>query len=216
MSIQHSTEEFIGRRREIDIFSRWLDDMNAPTILYFHDALKEEDKKGGIGKTWLLNKCLSLVNEQHTNIVPVFFDFFNVSDRDGVVVAERVVQALRERYPDWSTMSFQKALDAYRDAVGVGNTDAAALRDQLGNALAADLQELRELLIQTDSYLLLFFDTFQLVEENPTTAVLRSHQKFPDTYDLDRILFVIAGRNALDMSNPNWANRQNEVLTVEL
>ena len=217
MAIQSFNEKFIGRSKEIDFFTSWLDDADAP-ILYFHDALKETDKKGGIGKTWLLNKCVSLVEAHHKNIIPVFVDFFNVEDRDGIVVAKRVIQVLHKWYPNWSATSFQKALNAYYHAALVDKTykPIPTLRDQIGNALAADLQELREHMIQTNSYLLLFFDTFELIEENPTTAVLQAHQKFPDTYGFDRIRFVVAGRNELDMSHSNWINRQNEVRVVEL
>lgn len=215
MVIQSFNEEFIGRTKEIDIFTSWLGDADAP-ILYFHDALKEIGKKGGIGKTWLLNKCVSIVNAHHKNIIPVFVDFFNVEDRDGIAVTTRVVQVLHEWYPNWSATSFQKALNAYYHATLVGDTDIPTLRDQIGNALATDLQELREHLVQNNCYLLLFFDTFELVEENPTTAVLQAHQKFPDTYGLDRIRFVMAGRNELNMSHFNWINRQKEVRDVEL
>src|SRR2546430_11465958 len=100
--MQASPMEFIGRTEEIKFLTNWLADGNAPSIVYIHDALEEKEKKGGIGKTWLLHRFYEQVEQQHQNIIPVAMDFFNVLDRDSVVIAERVVQAVRKRYPLWT------------------------------------------------------------------------------------------------------------------
>src|SRR6266568_7631670 len=100
------TTEFIGREQEIAFLTEWLADENAPSIVYIHDALDEKEKKGGIGKTWLLRKFYELVEQQYKHVIPVLLDFFNVLDRDSVVIAERVVQAIRKRYPRWITEDF--------------------------------------------------------------------------------------------------------------
>src|SRR5215469_16469961 len=109
MSIyQHSLDEFVGRKLEIQSFVSWLDSAdtpNAPGIIYFFDALEEEDKKGGIGKTTLLQHCFTFVKEQRKNIIPISVDFFNIADRDSIVNAQRVVQALQEKYPNWLATS---------------------------------------------------------------------------------------------------------------
>src|SRR5436309_264380 len=111
-----STTEFIGREQEIAFLTKWLADVDAPSIVYIHDALEEMEKKGGIGKTWLLRRFYELVEQQHKNIIPVVMDFFNVLDRDSVIIAERVVQAVRKRYPRWTAEDFDKLLQEYHEA----------------------------------------------------------------------------------------------------
>src|SRR6266480_4029550 len=105
-----STMEFIGRQQEITFLTKWLDDAGASSIVYIHDALEEKEKKGGIGKTWLLHRFHELVEQQHKQIIPVLVDFFNVLDRDSVAIAERVVQAVSKRYPLWVAEDFNKNL----------------------------------------------------------------------------------------------------------
>src|SRR5437773_12209945 len=111
-----STMEFIGREQEIEFLTNWLVDEAAPSIVYLHDALEEKEKKGGIGKTWLLRRFYELVEQQHQNVIPIVVDFFNVLDRDSVVIAERVVRAVRKRYPRWTAQDFDKLLQEYRKA----------------------------------------------------------------------------------------------------
>ena len=83
MLFQHTTDNFIGRNKEIVLFEQWLNTMTAPYILYFYDALDEEEKKGGIGKTWLLRRCATLARQKNPAMAIVMIDFFNVADRDG-------------------------------------------------------------------------------------------------------------------------------------
>ena len=92
-------DNFIGRIKEIDIFTNWLSDSSVPWILYLHDESEERTKKGGVGKTWLLRKFATLAKQQRKNVATVMVDFFNVADRDGVVVAERIAQELQKIYP---------------------------------------------------------------------------------------------------------------------
>ena len=110
---QQIAEGFIGRKKEIDIFMQWLVDTEAPWILYFYDALKEREKKGGVGKTWLLRKAAALAREQNEKLGIVTVDFFNVADRDGITIAERVVLELKEVYPGWTPSSFEEILGEY-------------------------------------------------------------------------------------------------------
>jgi tetratricopeptide (TPR) repeat protein len=214
--VQDVPDNFIGRITEIDIFTNWLSDPNAPWILYLHDESKERAKKGGVGKTWLLRKFATLAKQQPKNFAIVMVDFFNVADRDGVIVAERVVQGLQEIYPQWSARSFRASLEEYGDAINAGNIDVADIREQLSLALIADLEQLHEQLLETDSHLLVFFDTFELIEQNPVSAVLRVSHTFPDNYRFPRIRAVIAGRNALDWDHPNWRGRKQEVQRVAI
>src|SRR5947209_6888003 len=187
-----SIMEFIGREQEIMFLTRWLADLDAPSIVYVHDALEEKEKKGGIGKTWLLRRFYELLEQQHKNVIPVAMDFFNIQDRDGVVIAEHVVQAVRKRYPRWITEDFDKLLLEYREATRGQKAETAILRERLADALAADLRLLQQQMIEADAYLLLFFDTYELVEYKPITAVLRPGQTFPDDYQSNRFKAIIA------------------------
>src|SRR2546428_5551916 len=209
-------DNFIGRIKEIDIFTNWLSDSSVPWILYLHDESEERTKKGGVGKTWLLRKFATLAKQQRKNVATVMVDFFNVADRDGVVVAERIAQELQKIYPQWSARSFNTSLKEYNDAINAGNIDVADIREQLSLALIADLEQLHEQLLETDSHLLVFFDTFELIEQNPVSAVLRVSQTFPDNYRFPRMRAVVAGRNTLDWDHPNWRGREQEVHRVAI
>src|SRR5439155_7910281 len=151
------------------------------------------------------------VGQEYKNIIPVTMDFFNVLDRDGVVIAEKVAQAIKSRYPQWPTGDFEKLLQEYREAVRRRKTEASILRERLADALVDDLRTFEQRMLDSDTYVLLFFDTFELIEYNPTTAVLRLAQTFPDNYHSSRIRVIIAGRNALDWTHQNWVGREQEV-----
>src|SRR5436309_1875145 len=133
------TTEFIGREQEIAFLTEWLADEKAPSIVYFQDALQKKEKKGGIGKTWLLRRFYELVEQEYNNIIPVTVDFFNVLDRDGVVIAQRIVQAVRKKYPNWTAEDFDKLLQEYREAVQGQKVEMSVLRERLADALADDL-----------------------------------------------------------------------------
>ncbi len=210
------TTEFIGREQEIAFLTEWLADENAPSIVYFHDALEEKEKKGGIGKTWLLRRFYELVEQEYKNIIPVTVDFFNVLDRDGVVIAERIVQAVRKKYPNWTAEDFEKLLQEYREAVQGQKVEMSVLQERLADALAHDLRLLQQQMVEAGTYLLLFFDTYELIEYNPITAVLRPAQTFPDKYQSNRVRVVIAGRNAIDWTHQNWISRKVEVIVHTL
>lgn len=206
------TSDFIGRAKDITILDEWLLASNQPTVIYIHDALEEAEKKGGIGKTWLLNHYRGLVERQHQNIIPVAINFFDISDRSGVVIAKRVVQALRTRYPHWPTDDFEKTLQAYGQAVEKRRPEEIlSFRERLADALANDVRRLHQAMFESNTSIVLFCDTFEQIEANPITAVLQSGQPFPDTYRSDRVRAVIAGRNAPNWKHPNWIGRESEV-----
>src|SRR6266487_2703979 len=71
-------------------------------ILFFHDATNVPEKKGGVGKTWLLRKCAKIVRERYENVAIAVVDFFSVGDRDSVEVALRIVKSLKEAHSEWS------------------------------------------------------------------------------------------------------------------
>jgi len=210
------SEHFIGRSNELKIFTQWLADDHAPRILYFYDALEEPEKKGGIGKTWLLRKCQENAQKEHPELAIASIDFFNVGDRNGVVVAERIVEELQRVFPDWVPTFFLEAIAEYRNVDQPEKEEAAEVRSALFKALTTDLHYLDRQLGKEQKALLVFYDTYELIETNPIIAALRFSQKFPDTYQFKHMYAVIAGRNALDWTHLNWQGREQEVQTVAL
>lgn len=208
-------DDFIGRTTEIGLFLNWLSSHNGPWILYLHDKFEEKERKGGVGKTWLLRKFAQLAMQQTQTIV-VMVDFFNVADRDGIAIAEHVIQGIQESYPEWQASSFNRSLDEYRAVINRGNIDVEDIREQLSFALTADLEKLAGRLKETNSHLLMLFDTFELIEQNPLVAAMLPSQLFPDNYHLSRTRAIIAGRNALDWNHPNWHGREHEVHSVAI
>ena len=213
---QEELHRFIGREKEIDLFKQWFThrDLDGPWILYVQDALEEQEKKGGVGKTWLLTQFATLAQELYPDTVIVHVDFFNVADRDGVIVADHVFEALKAAYPAWTAQRFSQNLFEYRAAVRGGTEDLEEVRKRLSDALILDLKELDEQLHSEHRHLLVLFDTYETIEKNPAIAALRSEQSFPDSYEFERMAVVIAGRNALDWSQMNWRGREYEVQTI--
>src|SRR5437762_964285 len=181
MLSQPATDSFIGREKEIAAFVIWSTSGTSPWILYFYDALEDEEKKGGVGKTWLLRKCSELATRELQATV-IRFDFFNIADRDGVAVAEHIVKELQATYPEWSPQASTTVLQEYHDPAGSENIGIEDFRLKIFDALNADLYELEGQLLARDTYLFIFFDTFEVIERNPTIAVLHPRRSFPDNY----------------------------------
>ncbi len=215
---QEELGRFIGREKEIDLFRQWLTNKDpvAPWIFYIHDALEKREKKGGVGKTWLLEQFASLAQELYPDTVVVHIDFFNVADRDGIIVADHVFEALHAAYPTWQSRSFTQTLRGYRVAIREGVEDLYEIRKRMSDALIADLKELDAQLQQEHRHLLVLYDTYEMIEQNPAIAALRSDQSFPDNYEFERMGVVIAGRNALDWTQMNWRGRGYEVQTLAI
>lgn len=212
-----ASSSFIGRAQEIEFLEKWLRDPSQPAIIYIHDAIKEIERKGGIGKTSLLNYYYELIEQRYQNIIPVAVNFFDVLDRNGVIIALRVVQAVREKYPAWQPENFEKTLREYQGAVEKRRTEEiSSFRERLADALTNDLRLLHQAMFASNTYIVLFYDTFELIEANPITAILQPGQTFPDTYRSDRVRAIIAGRNAPDWRHPNWIGRERDVLVRPL
>ena len=207
----HDKDPFIGRNKEINVFTEWLADPHAPRILYFYDALEEPAKKGGIGKTWLLKKCQVITRQQRPDIAIASIDFFAVGDRSGVVVAERIADALQAAFPDWVPTQFLETMAEYRDVNRPESIEVAEVRSAFFKALTTDLRYLDRQLAEKHKTLLVFYDSYELIEQNPEIATLRIAQKFPDNYLFEHMYAVIAGRNVLDWNNPNWKGREQDI-----
>jgi tetratricopeptide (TPR) repeat protein len=219
---QRSETIFVGRKKEIDIFLRWLNNDDAPWILYLHDAVEKREKRGGVGKTWLLREYIRQARTRRPDLAIVSIDFFNVADRDRIIIAETAVQKLQEAFPAWVPVAFRKALSEYRTEGYISGLNPEKdvadihIRDTLSSALASDLEELENHLGETGKALLLFFDTYEMIEDNPVSAVLGLIQSFPDNYHFKHMGVVLAGRNELSWTHQNWVGRREEVLDVAL
>jgi len=216
MPPQQIAENFIGRQKEIELFMQWLATPDESWIFYIYDVLAEPEKKGGVGKTYLLRRYATLAKQANPETTVAMVDFFSVADRDGIAVAERLVQELQVNYPDWSPSAFSEAVKEYRSTIDNENVDVTDFKLKISDALTTALQELEEQLHKTGASILIFFDTFELIELNPTIAVLSPAKTFPDNYHFDHIRVVIAGRNALDWTHPNWLGREQEIKAVAL
>lgn len=210
-----SKDNFIGREEKVKELTEWALSEQGETITYIHDDIPERESRGGIGKTWLLRKIQAQLQD-NPHIIPVMVDFFNVQDRDGVVIAERVVEAVKKRYPNWSTEQFNTALQLYHEAIKGRKEEVAMLRERLADALTNDLARLDMQMESDKAHLLLFFDTYETVEYSPVSAVLRPTQSFPDTYRSARVRSIIAGRHPLNWQHPNWIGRKKEVVERKL
>ena len=224
MALREKSAHFIGRRQEIQLFKDWLQASSSPWILYFYDATEEQEKKGGIGKTWLLRHCAELVAQEHPDMAILMVDFFNVEDRDGLFLAEKVAQELHRYCPEWNYTAFANILEQYYSkkmeaTLSKRVTDVAedeTTFTAIAAALVEDIQRLEPILEQQQKILLLVFDTFEVIENNPIIAVLRRSQTFPDNYSSSHLKVVMAGRNQLNWNHPNWRGRQHEVQSLSL
>src|SRR5690348_12605521 len=98
METQEKSSNFIGRTQEIELFTQWLQQPGNPWLLYFHDKTQVPEKKGGIGKTWLLRQCAKEARK-YANIGVLMVDFFSVDNRDRLFLAEKIVLAFHDLYP---------------------------------------------------------------------------------------------------------------------
>lgn len=211
--------KFIGHRQELDLFEQWLtsSDPDSPWILFFHDATDIPSQKGGVGKTWLLRKCALMAKQHNKDIAVATVDFFSVADRDGVTIAQRVVESLQAAYPSWSPNAFREALAEYRIAASQ-HKGVVGTRAKLYETLIKDMEVLDQQLEGTSKRLLVFFDTFELIEDYPIVAILgaTTAQTFPNDYYFRHIGVVIAGRNGPDWMHQNWKGREHEVTCVPI
>jgi tetratricopeptide (TPR) repeat protein len=225
METYEKSNNFIGREQEVQLFESWLQDPTPPWILYFHDAAEEKEKKGGIGKTQLLRHCAELTKQKYPNTAVLMIDFFSVADRDRLVLAQRVTQELHNLCPEWTPTAFNDLADQYYDNKNIETTMSRRAADiaedetiftAISAALVEDIQRLEPLLEQQQKKLLLLFDTFEAIEDNPIIAVSRQSQTFPDTYGSSHLKIVMAGRNPLNWQHLNWSGRKHEVQVISL
>lgn len=213
-------EHFVGRKSELVALQRWFNDPEAPWLLYIHDAVEDPTKKGGVGKTWLLQRFADYIRQKQRDVVVVRIDFFSVSDRDRLFLAQKIVHALEQQYPEWRASTLAQTVQFYLNRAKISPQGSEDLeekyREEISAALMEDLRRLDASLAVNQRALLVIFDTFEIIEPNPQVAVLRPKQTFPDTYQFSHMRTIIAGRNQIDWSHPNWQGREQEVQVMPL
>ena len=213
--LDYDTDEFVGREKAIESFSDWLTstDPHKPKTLFLHSEPKLQ-KKGGVGKTRLLRRFADIAKQQEDTTVAVI-DFLNVDDRSGVTIAKHIVEALRTTYSNWFPTAFDDALRDYEESLRDQETPLKKGSEDLLNnirvALQQDLQTLAVLFTGTQKQLVVFIDTFEVIGQDLQLIVLKNDLTFPDAYGFPYIRFVIAGREAPDWEQRNWAGREHEV-----
>ncbi|HEY1353681.1 MAG TPA: tetratricopeptide repeat protein [Ktedonobacteraceae bacterium] len=209
------TEDTVVRREDtLQIFRRWLlaTDPQELAVLFFYDQPTADERKGGIGKSWLLRQCVDMLKD-FRDVAVVRVDFFSIRDRSGIEIARRVLTALQGIFPHWQPTAFERVL-AEQIARG-GESDAGRhLRYALRQALLEDLDALQELVGERRKRLIVFCDTYERVQMHPAQVSLAAEHLFPDLYERPWIGFVIAGRDKPDEDQFNWRGRAVHAVPV--
>lgn len=208
--------EFIGRQHEINLFKRWVNEFETPSLFFIYDHASEKDKQGGIGKTALLRRLFALTQEQYPAIIPVMIDFFTIEARNGVFIANKIVEAIQKKYATWHPANYLQIRKDYYQALQAKHQDIFAIRRQLGEALTNDLWDLKPLIERDKGYILLFFDTFERIEINPSNALLSSERHFPDYYHFDLFRTIAAGRHLPEPSQIGWNWSEKDIRSCAL
>ncbi|QBD78651.1 tetratricopeptide repeat protein [Ktedonosporobacter rubrisoli] len=199
---------FVGHEKELESFQSWLEApaQQAPLVLFLHDA--GEGPKGGIGKSWLLHKCMSIARERR-EVATAMIDFFSIRDRSGPEIARRVVDALKQVYPDWQPAAFEQVFEQYQQEMKEPKNEeyTRLLRD----SLVDDLAELEKKINDPGKHLIIFCDTYERIEQFPAMVSFTPKHIFPDTYGFAKLGFVIAGRNEPDADSVSWHGREHLV-----
>lgn len=208
------TEDPVVRRKDaLQIFHHWLlaTDPQEPPVLFFYDQPTEDQRKGGIGKSWLLRQCVDML-ANFPDITVVRVDFFSIRDRSGIEIAQRVLAALKGVFPHWQPTAFERVLE---QTARRGESDVERhLRHALRQGLLEDLDALQELVGERRKRLLLFCDTYERVQMHPAQVSLAAEHLFPDLYERPWIGFVIAGRDKPDEDLFNWRGRTVRAVPV--
>lgn len=211
---------FIGHKSEKDTFRKFLNEENpqGPSVLFFHEEPDGSMPKGGIGKSWVLRECTREV-ARHDDLKMVGVDFFSIQDRDGLVIARRIVDALKQLFTDWNPDQFETLFERYQQTQQAGQKNRQMghlieLRRQLHTVLRQELDMLQQRLGSNRKRLFVFCDTYERVERYPNALSLLPTRHFLETYHIPAIAFVMAGRNELDWKSMYWHNYRQHVQPV--
>jgi tetratricopeptide (TPR) repeat protein len=211
---ERELDNFIGRTHELAFFQTWLEeeDPHTSSMLFFYEGPEGILPKGGIGKTWILQKCREIVRKRKECAV-VVVDFFSIQDRDGVELARSIVAGINRLETGWSSAEFDTLYERYRQAVQRRdrNEYLIDLRRQMHYTLQAALEDLQKRLPDARKRLLVFGDTYERIEQHPEALSLLPTHHFLETYHIPAIGFVLAGRNEPDRQSNYWRSYSQRV-----
>lgn len=213
---EDSEENVIRREDTLKVFQDWLEasDDRQPPVLFFYDQAGEDQRRGGIGKSWLLRQCAQMLATAADRAV-VRVDFFSIRDRSGIEIARRILAALQHLFPAWQPTAFERMVgEMEQRARGTDPESERYLRHALRPALLEDLDALQELAGERRRRLIVFCDTYERVQLHPAQVSLAAEYLFPDLYDRPWIGFVIAGRDKPDEELFNWRGRAVHAVPV--
>jgi tetratricopeptide (TPR) repeat protein len=208
--MQTKIERFIGREKEIEAFQSLLPLDRERTRFFFLQG------PGGIGKTWLLRRCLEIAAELEDTIVATdLIDMYSTTNRYINGVIRSIIQQIPPRELQREEFyKFQKALQIYEDA-RLGKFDQLS-DDQSSSAgddqLSRTEKEEYLLLFMRDAFqqvirsickertLVLAFDTFEIVQNGPVGKWLLSK----DGIDIPGVLCLIASRQKPLEDSPGY------------
>lgn len=199
---------FIGRVAEIKKFKTALTNFSAvnPAVAFVYDAFEQEEDKGGIGKTWLLNQFVKTARAPEYAdkfiVIDEIFDFHRPVYRDRLsrlsIFAKIVEQKTR-------TQAFEKFWIALKDY----NAKSAVIE----KVFATYYEGLTRFCNDTKKNIVLFLDTFEVAEKTLNYAA--TPHRFIEDHEKN-IFFVISGRHAPNLQTPLWQGREKRLVPFPL
>lgn len=199
---------FIGRIAEIKKFKNALTSFSAtnPVFAFAYDAFEQEEDKGGIGKTWLLNQFVKVAR------TPEYADKFFVIDE--VFDFHRPVYRDRlSRLSIFAKIVEQKTRSTAFDKFWIALKDYNAKSAVFEKVFATYYDGLTQFCNETGKNIVLFLDTFEVAEKTLNYAAA------PYRFIEDReknIFFVISGRHAPNLQTPLWQGREKQLVLFPL
>lgn len=224
-------KRFVGRESELQLL---IDAVTLPdrkkAICFVHDATKEKEEKGGIGKTTLLRELVERLEKVRSSsspfvLLPEIVDFYELGNRSRLYVLRNVIdqleveaRAIGFEQIERVTRGFSRAWTEYKEEIE-GRADPAVLPQLIAAVNDAFVTVLQNFHVQTKRRVVCFLDSFEYVEDDE--SFMQSHGQepiFPMESLSDSVVFVIAGRNApSSWTKQWWAGKDPQaILTIPL
>lgn len=212
-------QKFIGRENEIAIFKEILNNNTPekPYILYIHDATTERSEKGGVGKTWLLNRFIEIAKKEYSDrylIVDKLIDFYEIQNHNRVSILVNVVQQLEDLTTKKYFNPFHDALKQFNAAIDA-HADEVRMRLAYEDLFAAYATCYRNVAEGEQKKIIRFYDTLDAIEAFER-VLITAQKEFPMSELAPYSQAVIASRNEINWDNPNWQGRQKSIRILPL
>ena len=192
-----SSEFFVGREKELDLFKWFLLPDSGSNILNIHT-----DGVGGIGKTRLLlrmQKYCSFASD-HVIFTRELIDFYHVESRSAPGIMHQIVRNLgRENFPQFT----ERSQEYYE---GEDRNVRSALLPMILDVFWGDYSTFAERMKAENRVIVLFFDTYECIQTFEITSKNQEGEEKNFSLWLERHFFphltqnsriVIAGRDPL-------------------